>query len=161
MEKFQKLREEALDHLKKADHMLIVTYPLIGDTRILLNVADNTFLALTKSMSAILHHDRLFKYIPAFNDNFEGKFMMFKNKCMRRYNIDLEYVKLIQEIKEIIVLHKNSPVEFKRKDRFVICTDNYRMVAITVNMLKDYIKKTKEFISMMQLITRKNERVFS
>ena len=160
MEKFQELREEALKNLKNADHMLGVTYPLIGDTKILLNVADNIFLALTNAMGAILHHDRLFKYIPPFNDNFEGKFMMFKNKVLKRYNIDLEYAKLIQEIKDVIILHKNSPVEFKRKDRYIICTDNYRMVAITVNMLKDYLKKTKEFISIMQLITRKNERIF-
>lgn len=161
MEKFQELREGALEDLKKADHMLSITYPLIGDTKILLNVADNVFLALSKSMGAILHYDRLFKQIPPFNESFEGKFMMFKNKSMKRYNIGLEYAKLIQEIKEIIVLHKKSPVEFKRKDRFVICTDNYKMIAITVNMLKDYIKKTKEFISMMQLITQKNERIFS
>ena len=160
MEKFQELREEALKNLKAADHMLIITYPLVGDTKILLNVMDNIFLALSNSMGAILHYERLFKQIPPFNDNFEGKFMMFKNKCMKRYNIDLEYVKLIQEIKETIVLHKNSPVEFKRQDRYIICTDNYRMVAITVNMLKNYLKKTKEFITMMQLITRKNERIF-
>jgi len=161
MEKFQELREEALKNYKNADHMLMITYPLIGDSKILLNVADNIFLSLTKTMGAILYYDRLFKYIPPFNDNFEGKFMMFKNKSMKRYNIDLEYAKLIQEIKEIIVLHKNSPIEFKRKDRYVICTDNYRMVAITTNMLKGYLKKTKEFISMMQLITSENERIFS
>lgn len=161
MEKFQELREVALGNFKNADHMLTSTYPLIGDTKILLNVTDNLFLALTNSMGAILHHDRLFKQIPPFNENFEGKLMMFKNKCMKKYNINVEYVKLIQEIKDIIVLHKQSPVEFKRKDRYVICTDNYRMIAITVNMLKDYLKKTKEFISMMQLITRRNERIFS
>lgn len=161
MEKFQELRGGALEHYKNADHMLSITYPLIGDTKILLNVTDNVFLALTKAMGAILHYDRLFKYIPPFNENYEGKFLMFKNKSMKRYNIDLEFTKLIQEIKEIIVLHKNSPVEFKRKDRYVICTDNYRMVAITVNMLKTYLKKTKEFISIMQLITQKNERIFS
>lgn len=160
MEKFQELREEALKNLKNADHLLIVTYPLVGDTKILLNVADNIFLSLTHAMGAILHHDRLFKYIPPFNENFEGKFDAFKKKTLRRYNISTEYAKLIEELKEIIVLHKKSPVEFKRKDRFVICTENYRMKAITVNMLKDYLKKTKEFISIMQLITRKNERIF-
>lgn len=161
MEKFQLLREEALDNFKKADHMLTVTYPMIGDTRILLNVADNIFLSLTKAMSSVVYHDRLFKYVPSFNDNFEGKFLVFKDKCMRKHKIDLEYAKIIQEVKEIVMLHKQSPVEFKRKDRFVICTENYRMIAITVNMLKDYLKKTKEFISIVQLITRKNEGIFS
>ncbi|MFC1801106.1 hypothetical protein ACFLZB_01475 [Nanoarchaeota archaeon] len=160
MEKFQELREESIKYLKNADHMLGVTYPLIGDTKILLNVTDNIFLSLSKAMGAILHHERLFKQIPPFNDNFEGKLEMFKNKCADRYNLDPAYAKLIQEIREIIVLHKKSPVEFKRKDRFIICTDNYRMVAITANMLKDHLKKTKEFISTMQLITRKNERIF-
>ncbi len=160
MEKFQALREEALKNLKNADHLLSVTYPLIGDSKILLNVADNIFLALTNAMGAILHHDRLFKYIPPFNDNFEGKFMAFKDKCSKRNKIDQSYIKLIEEVKEIVVLHKKSPVEFRRKDRFIICTSNYRIKAITMNMLKDYLKKTKEFISIMQLITRKNERIF-
>lgn len=159
MEKFQELREEAWDNFKKADHMLMVTYSLIGDSKLLLNVMDNLFLALSKAMGALLYYDLVFKQIQPFEDNFEGKFKVFK-EVVRKHRIEPKYAQLIQEIKETVRLHKISPVEFRKKDRYIICTDNYRLVPITANQLKDYTKKTKEFITIVQLITRQNERIF-
>ena len=160
MEKFQLLREEALKNYRMADHILTVTYPLVQDTKLLLGVADNLFLSLTNAMGAILHHDRIFKLVPPFEDNFESKYNAFCNKPARRYEVDQKYLKLIKEIKEIIVLHKTSPIEFRRKDRFVICAKDYQMRAITANQLKDYLKEADGFLSLMKEVTSKNERLF-
>ena len=159
MEKFQLLREEALKNYRIADHMLNVTYPLIQDTKLLLGVTQNIFLTLTQAMSSILHHERLFKLVPPFQDNFESKFHILQQR-RSRYKIDQEYFNIMLELKEVILLHKKSPVEFRRKDRFVICTNNYKVRAITSNQLKDYLKKTREFLDFMNQITSRNKRIF-
>jgi len=159
MEKFQLLKEEALKNYRIADHILNVTYPLIKDTKLLLGVTENLFLALTQAMSSILHHERLFKLVPPFHDNFESKFNLLHQK-RSRYNIQQEHLDLMLELKEIILLHKKSPVEFRKKDRFIICTKNYKVKAITANQLKNYLKKTKGFLDLTNHTVSRNEYIF-
>ena len=161
MEKFQSLRQESLKKYRVADHILNVTYPLLKDTKLLLGVTDNLFLALTTAMSSVLYHERIFKLVPFFEDSFESKFNVFRHRCVPRHKINSEYIDLIQDLQEIISLHKKSPIEFRRKDRFIICNKNYQMRGITTNQLKTYLQKTKEFLKITQDITSSKERFFN
>lgn len=161
MEKFQAHRDEAIKKLKLADHMLSITYQLVQDPKLLLAVIDNIYKALDNGISSVLEYDRLFKRIPPFPENsFEGKLSMFRNKCMPRYNIRKEYIDLIKEVQDVISNHKNSPVEFARKDKFVICSDNYKMKTVSIPEIKKYIAQAKLFIVDMSSIVGKNEGIF-
>jgi hypothetical protein len=161
MEKFQELREIAKKKVQVADHILTQTYPLVKDTKLLLVVMENIFLALTNAIGSLLYYERLFKRIPPFQDNFSSKFNMFRAKCIDRYKINKEHVTFIQDIKDIILEHKKSPVEFVRKDRFVICSDNYSMKTISVEQMKDHLAKAKLFIHNVGNITAKEEAIFN
>ena len=79
---------------------------------------------------------------------------------MIKHNIPNIYTKLIQDVKNIILQHKKSPVEFIRKDQIVICSENYQMQVIDLNKIKDYIYKTKTFVQLMDKIVSKNEHIF-
>ncbi len=161
MEKFQEARDKALKHLKVAEHMVAVTYPTVQDTKLLVGVMDSLFLALTNAIGALLWYDRLFfKRVLPFHDNFDSKFNMFKEKCVSSYKIDRDIVNIMQEIKEIIVLHRKSPIEFRKKDRFIICAEDYSIKAVTLDQIKSYIKKTKEFVNQINEIVSKDERIF-
>jgi len=160
MEEFQQLKEIAQKKISLADHMLTMTYPLVKDTKLLLVVLENIFLAMTNAMGSVLHYERLFKRVPPFTDNFENKFSLFKEKCVTRYNINPEYTKLLREVKDIIVQHRKSPVEFVRKDRFVICSDNYKIKTVSIDQIKEYISRAKSFIQQTNFIVSKNERIF-
>ena len=160
MEKFQEVRDRAKKHLKTADHLLSVTYPMVRDPKLLLAVVDNLFLSMTDSMGAILHYERMFKRIPMFQETFESKFDMFKSKMVNKHSLDLEYLKVVQDLKSIIMEHKKSPVEFIRNEKFVICDEGYRMKTISVDELKEYISKAKIFIGQVDNITGKDEGIF-
>lgn len=160
MEKFQIERELAQRKIKIADHIMMVTYPLVKDTRLLLGVLENTYSALIHSVSAILEYDRLFKRIPPFQDDEVSKMNMFKARVSRRYNIDTNYIRLIEDMKQIIKEHKESPIEFARRDKFVICSDNYKMQALSTEQIKKYIADTKKFIVEMNNLVSQNERIF-
>jgi hypothetical protein len=160
LEQFQEFRDKAKQNIKIADHMLGVTYPLVKDPKLLLAIMENIFLAYSNSVSAILYHQRLFKKIPPFQDSFESKFNMFKERIVLKHNIDKGHIQDIQDIKEVITEHKKSPIEFARKDRFVICSDHYRMRTIGTNEIQNYINKAKLFIQLMDNIVRENERIF-
>ena len=160
MEQFQETIEKANQKLKIADHMIFMTYPLVRDNRLLLSIIQNIFLALANAVSSILYYERLFKRIPAFNDNFDSKFTIFRTKCVDRLNIDKKYIKLISEIKDIIVEHRKSPVEFERNNKFVICSSTYRMRTISIEEIKKYITETRMFIQEANNIVSKNEGIF-
>jgi len=161
MEKFQELREVAQKKLKIADHMLTMTYPFVQDPKLLVAVVENLFLAQTNAMGSVLHYERLFKRIPGFQDTFTSKLAVFQEKCVPRFNIDKEYIQLMQELKDTIVAHRESPVEFSKKDKFVICSEDYRMKTISLNDIKEYVKKTKLFIRKTNSIISKDESIFN
>ena len=156
MESFHLARDRAKRHVKIADHMLTQTYPLVQDPKLLVTVLDNISSALNESISAILYYERYFKRIPPFSDSFESKVNIFRARCMRRYSLNQDYIMLVQTIRELITEHKKSPMEFTRKDKFVICSDNYRMKTVSVDKIKEYIRTTKDFVTEMEKMVSKN-----
>lgn len=160
MEKIAISIAESKKYLKIADHMLTITYPIVNDPKLLLTVLENLFLALAKSITAILYYERHQKNIPPFHDNFESKFNNFKYYVAPKYNIDSKNINMVEDIKEIIMHHKNSPVEFVRKGVFVICSDDYKIKTLNTNEVKKYIQNTKVFIaSIFNNIKFKNDRI--
>ena len=157
MEKYEEIRDKAIKNIKIADHMLTQTYPLVKDPRLLLTVLENVFLSLTNAIGALLYFERLYKRVPSFNDTFESKYNTFKMKLVGRYNIDKENVKFIADVKSIIVSHKKSPVEFSRKGVFVMCSEDYRMRALTPEEMKKYVARAKAFVGDINSIIKQNE----
>ena len=104
MEKFQENREKAKKNLKIADHMLGVTFPLVKDTKLLLAVIENIFLSYTNAIAAILYFERAFKRIPPFQETFESKLNMFRERCVEKYKIDKSYLTEVQDIRDIIIV---------------------------------------------------------
>ena len=160
MEIFQEHREKAIKNLKIADHMLTVTFPLVKDTKLLLAVMENIFLGYTHAIAAILHHERVFKNIPPFQDTFESKLNMFRERCVGKFSIDKSYLTEVQDIRDILVEHRKSTVEFKRGDRFVICAEDYRLKTISAADIGKYLDKAKVFIQAMDNIVKKDEGLF-
>lgn len=161
MERFQELRGLANEKIKLADHILTSTYPLIKDSKLLLLALKNIFSGLSNAMSAVLHYERLFKRVPAFHENFGSRFNLFRDKVEGRYNIDESYLNLIQTIRELLILHKESPVEFAKKDQFVICSEDYNIKTITPEQIRNYLDKAKLFIAEASSIVSKNEGIFN
>jgi hypothetical protein len=161
MEKFQELRSAANKKLQLADHILTMTYPMVKDPHLLLSSIENLFLAFSYGMGSVLHYERLFKRIPPFPDNFTSKFELFSDKCAKKYDIDPEYLKIIKDLRSIIIAHRKSPMEFSRNERFVICNGNYRTRTISLDEVKSYVQKAKLFIKNVSTVVSKDEAIFS
>jgi hypothetical protein len=160
MEEFQLARQKAHEKFKIADHILTQTYPLVKDPKLLIAVMENLFLSLTNAIGAVLYYERTFKRIPPFVDNFENKFELFKTKCVARHGLNKEYVELISAVKDAVIAHRKSPVEFARKENFVICNDNYKLKTISFEQIRKYIDLTQTFLKETNAIVSKDERIF-
>ena len=142
-----------LDFLKKArknlhvaDYMLTQTYPLVKYTKLLLAVMENLFLALSNTMDSLLYFERERKSIPPFHNSFDSRFNTFKLKLVGKHNLNKDHLNLIQDIKALISSHKNSPVEFVRQDKFVICSEEYDMKSISVEQMRSFIQRSRSFL---------------
>ncbi len=160
MEKFQEQREKSKKTIRIADHILTVTYPLLKDPKLLVSATKNIFLAAEQAMDSVLEHERLFKRIPAYQDNFESKFRVFREKVVPRNNLNPEHAKMMMELKDILIAHQKSPMEFSRKEKYVICSDNYDLKTLSEKDLKKHLGNAKIFIEQASLLTQKNERIF-
>ncbi len=152
MENVEEAREKALRNLKIATHLLTQSYPLLQDPKLLLAVLQNLFLAMAHAMTAILAHEREWKRIPAFSDNFDARFDLLKLKVAPRQKIPAEQLQMILDIRALVSAHKEASVTFARKDAFVICEEGYRLKTLTVQDMKTMLAKTKVFIQQMERI---------
>ncbi len=150
MEVHEEYFMRAKRQLHIADHMIYMTYNLVRDPKLLLSVMDNIFLALTNAITAVLHYEHQYKEIPRVPEGFEAKFLLFKEKCARKSDVDEAYFHFIREVKDIIMEHKTSPVEFRRHDTYIICTDHYKMRTISIDKIKSYLRLTKDFIQLAE-----------
>jgi hypothetical protein len=152
MEKMIKVRERALKNLKIADHMLTQTYPVINDAKLLLAVLENLFLATTNALTAILYYEQQYHDLGQFKDLFETKFNVFKLEVAPKYHISSEVILFIQSLKNKVIAHKKSPMEFARKDKFVICSKDYKTEIVSLPQLKKDLEKAKLFVHFMNTI---------
>lgn len=146
----QELSKEILEMkrcLNAADHLTYMTYPLVKDYKLLVQIAKNIYDAMIKGVNIILEHDRLYKRVDLLPQNFENRFQIFQRECVRRYNFKGEEVSLIIELKDLLDNHTRSSMVFKRRDEMVIYGENFRIKKLSLPMVKDYLAKAKLFIS--------------
>jgi DNA-binding ferritin-like protein (Dps family) len=153
MELYSEYAKKASSSFNTADHLAYVTFPLLRENRLILTILDNINIALTSAMNAILEYDRYYKRIRPLPDNFEVRYQAFKNSIIR-HNIKESEARLVKEIKTLLDSHKSSPIEFSRKDKFIICTDDYRVKSISIQEVKDYLEKTKSFLMKVDSIIK-------
>lgn len=134
----------ALQKLKVADHMLTMTYPLVEDPKILLAVLENIQASMDHAIHDKLLKARQDKKIPRYSETEQGRYAAFREHLAQNYS--KKTIRHIKEVYETLQEHKKSPVEFRRKEKFVICDDNYDTKTLSEATLREYIETAKELL---------------
>ena len=142
--------QKARRNIHIADHMLTQTYPLVKDPKLLLAVMDNVELALGNGMDALLQFEREAKNIPPYHDSFDAKFNVLKLRLAAKHKLDADQLTMIYDVRNMIAKHKDSPVEFTRQDKFVICSEEYDLTSISTDQMKQFINKAKTFLNKVE-----------
>lgn len=124
--------------------MLTQTYPLVKDPKLLLGVLQNIIDAVDNGVHALLLQESL------IGASFEERMMLFKRNLVRKHRIPDAFLRFIGELQEINKEHKRSPIEFARKERFVICDESYRLRTLNAEQLRRHIEKAKAFVGMVE-----------
>tara|TARA_Y100000310_G_scaffold335338_2_gene417139 strand:- start:46397 stop:46879 length:483 start_codon:yes stop_codon:yes gene_type:complete len=158
MEHAKKLLNEANESLKRADHLASVTFKLINDPKLLWVALENTHKAAINCMNSLLQFDYIYKRIPHIPEVFKEKLRLFKETTAKRYTISRETIILIADLQELVEKHKASSMEFVRKDKFVIASQDYRLRTLDIKKVKDFVEKTKMFINKANLLFKSSDR---
>jgi len=161
MEKFKELVFISSKYLKNADHMLYMTYPLVKDVKLLITISNNIDKAVKLSIMAFLRYDWLYKRIVKIPDDFDARLDLFKKISVNRYGFKLSDIDFAKEIDEIMVKHRQSPVEFIKNDKFVISYNTYKLKSIGYEDVKGYVLKAKPFILRLNNILRNDPLIAS
>lgn len=149
MEKSDAQIADAKKHLDIAHHMLTITYPAVQDNRLLLSIIENLQKAQEAAITAFLDHERQYKRVPPFHTSFDAKLATLKFKCPDP-PVDDEDFRAIQQINEVIQNHKDSPFEFSRNDKFVICSGHQDFRSISKENTKDFLQSTRRILQKVQ-----------
>ena len=150
MEQVRRAVLEANNSFKTADHLAYVSYPLLKDNRLLLAITQNLYVAGLKGMDAVLHYEQLYKRINILPVDFESRMQIFERNVAPRMKIRPDVCRILKDLKYITQQHRNSPMEFSRREKFVICNDDYTtMKTIDIEMLKSYIVVMREFLQQV------------
>ena len=153
---YKQLSKEANRAFITADHMAYVTYPLVKDIKLIITVLENLYLSLTFGMESILNYERNFRRIPPYPENLTAKIDTFKNKCATRYNIPRNYIVLMEEIKKVLEQHKKSSTVFRRENKLVMMSNDFRMQTLTIDKAKQYVQETKPLIDKINRVIGQN-----
>ena len=152
MEKYQEYMQQARQHLKNADHLVSVSFPMVRDSKLLLAAAENLAESLNLYVLTILAYERLKRRIPPFHEDKESAFNSFTRDVVPTYKIDIKYIKLITDFNELVRFHKDSAVEFNRKDKFVMASESYKLMELSEGLLKDNIARARRFMEIIETI---------
>ncbi|MEK6914403.1 MAG: hypothetical protein AABW83_02020 [Nanoarchaeota archaeon] len=144
MDKYKNDLIEASRHLRIADHMAYVTFPLINEHRLLLKIFDEVYLSIINCINCILNYEYLYKRIrlfQSFNENFNLFIRISKN-----YDLNEEQIKMIKDIIELNRKHKNSAIEFIKQKKVVIMSDNLGIQVLDLITIKRYLLLAKELM---------------
>lgn len=143
--KYQENLDDAVRSLKIADHMTYVTFPLVGDRRLLLKIFDEIYKCIINCVNAVLNYEYLYKRISLYQEN-ESNFSTFTSKCAKWYGLSHEQVKKIRQIIELNRRHRQSAMEFVKKDKVVVMSDSLRTDVLDTRVIKEYLLLAKEFL---------------
>ncbi|MFB6198663.1 MAG: hypothetical protein ABEI52_10410 [Halobacteriaceae archaeon] len=156
MKEFQRLRASAKKRFQTADHFLTVTYPRLDDPKLLLSALEHLYRGFENAMDAVLEHQQLFKNIDPVGDSFEERFDAFES-IAQEHGLDTDHVK---ELRSVLACHEESPVEFPKDGKYVICDDDFVTETLTEDRLKTYCDQGKEFWEQVAEVTQEHERIF-
>jgi transcription-repair coupling factor (superfamily II helicase) len=148
-EKYLEYLENAFASLKKADHIVYITFPWVKDKKLLLLGFEELYKAVYSMINAILQYEYLYKRISLYKnqrDNFET----FKSECSRRYGISVDEMNAIINIFNIFRKHKESSMEFMRKEKIVIMMDNFKNETIDLDKVKLFLIVAKNLLKKIE-----------
>jgi hypothetical protein len=141
----------ARQKIQVADQLLTQTLPLSKEPKVLAVAFDHIHDAVDHAINALLEYNDI--DYAKLESNFDFKVEEF-TRLSKDLMLNKEMQDFIRGLYALRAKHKKSNVEFARKGSYVICSDSYQMDVLNEKMMEDYLKKAKQLVFELFLITK-------
>jgi hypothetical protein len=141
---------DARRELSLADHMVYVTMPLITDRNLFMSAVGHIYNSVVGAIRAFLEYERTYNRIVTMPTNTKDQVDLFLVRYTHDVGIEPKVVEMIQKITSLGLASKTSYTQFKRSDKFVILSPNYKVLTIDQDSIKKYLSLHKVFISKIE-----------
>ncbi len=131
---------------RAAEHILLVTFPVVQDPKLLLRVLEHLDKAARTTISTILKREYLYKRIRLSGEGAHNKELFFQ-VCRHQYGVSEEDATLLSEVLDLGKRHKASGVELSQRKKVVILDDELGSVEITAK----HLQQTSQAVRRLQL----------
>jgi hypothetical protein len=135
-DKIRKNLDAAIKSLQIADHMTYITYPLVNEKRLLLKIFDEIYQSIITCVSVIIEQ----KGKESGNINF------FIKNYARSCGLSYEEIKKISHVMDIKQKQKESGMDFVKKNKVVILSDNLTTEILDLRKIKEYLLIAKKLL---------------
>ena len=142
-EKWQACFVEAQKHFKTADHMSYISFSILKENRLMIKIVGELAVVVTNLIKAFLYYEASLMQVKLYK-NPQRNLKTFIEKIAPKY-IDKEISKDIIRVLEIIRKHQKAPVEFVRKDKFVMLLGD-RYETLTIQRVRELLNSVRIFL---------------
>ena len=154
---YPELLAKAKKEIEVADHLIYVTYQMVSEAKILLAISGHLVSAAHAALEALLEFERHWKRLDAYHQNFALEISIYRTKGIEKhYGFDPKFFRLLQKLLEIHKFDKTAIMRFKRGDRYILSTGEYKMSVLDLENLKRYKYLTQKFIENVSNILSKS-----
>jgi len=140
MPEFTESLKAADNYLMNAQHLTYVTYNIIKEKRVLLNVLENLYKSILYSINAVLQVEAELKRVSLYKES-SRNLEIFK-KISKHYSLEEKDLKFIDDLIAIVKKHKESGLVFSKGGKVVIMFED-KILYFDLQTIKDYIEKTR------------------
>ena len=126
------------------EYLLLQTFQAINEPKLLVSILKNFNDALIQLIDYKLERARTSKEIPPYNKNNTAlKIELFRKYFSNEYPIDKKDYFHLFELNKLYEIHKESAVEFERKNKYIITDKDMNAEELTERKVKEYYEILK------------------
>jgi hypothetical protein len=148
MESWQENLKKAKQHFEIADHMAYVSFVILKENRLLVKILNELYVSVTSMIKAMLKYEADKGRIKLYSDSILN-FKTFKEKISDKY-LTKEELKNLLMIMQLERQHQDSPMEFVRKNTFVIMIDD-KYETLTIEKVREIVSKLRGSFNKVSL----------
>ena len=133
----------ALDHFQTAEHLYHKTFPVAKDPKLLLAIVKSISNSIEYFIQSLLEQEKL--SVP------EGLLQKINalRPLIQKHHLSNEEITFMLRIQEILHAQKQSPVEFRRGDRRIICSKDYELEILSPKEVEHFLIQTKKILNIL------------
>ncbi|MFP4119112.1 MAG: hypothetical protein ACLFTH_03595 [Candidatus Woesearchaeota archaeon] len=150
MDVFEYFMKEARRSLDAAEHMRSVSYPLAEDPKIFLGVVSKLHEAHKSILKLVLLSNKDCSSVKECEQlpirDFKKAFDLIQNDTTSAQVLSDKELSALAETYDLVLKHRDSPVEFPRKEQFVMCDDDYGTKQLSGELVRRLSDVTKQML---------------